>query len=185
MDPASVAPLARPVAITLAVAAIWTATLLVHPQRVEGARGLALAALDARVEVDDRRLVVDELEHVEARPVFGLHPRGALQPAHTRAAVTLAERVALLEAEPERFSPNVVLRPLMQDTLLPTAAYVGGPGEISYFAQINALFPAFGIGAPVVYPRAAFTLVEPAMQRLLDKLAKPFYARTRNSSASL
>ena len=77
---------------------------------------------------------------------------------------------AALRADPGRFSPNVLLRPIVESSVFPTLAYVGGPGEISYFAQINALFPAFGISAPVVYPRSSFTLVEPAMQRLLDKL---------------
>jgi bacillithiol synthase len=80
------------------------------------------------------------------------------------------ELLAALRAEPGRFSPNVLLRPIVESATFPTLAYVGGPGEMSYFAQINALFPAFGIGAPTVYPRASFTLVEPAMQRLLDKL---------------
>ena len=81
-----------------------------------------------------------------------------------------AELIADVRAHPERFSPNVLLRPVVESATFPTLAYVGGPGEISYFAQINALFPAFDIAPPVVYPRASFTLVEPAMQRLLDKL---------------
>jgi bacillithiol biosynthesis cysteine-adding enzyme BshC len=78
--------------------------------------------------------------------------------------------LARLRAEPARFSPNVFLRPVVESAVFPTLAYVGGPGEISYFAQLSALFPAFAISPPVVYPRASATLVEPAMQRLLDKL---------------
>ncbi|MBW3629771.1 MAG: bacillithiol biosynthesis cysteine-adding enzyme BshC [Gemmatimonadetes bacterium] len=81
-----------------------------------------------------------------------------------------AELLALCRESPGSLSPNVLLRPLIESATFPTLAYVGGPGEVSYFAQINALFPAFGIMPPVIYPRAAFTLVEPAMQRLLDKL---------------
>ena len=50
-------------------------------------------------------------------------------------AYTTAELLGILEAAPERLSPNALLRPVFQDTILPTAAYVGGPAEIAYFAQ--------------------------------------------------
>ena len=80
------------------------------------------------------------------------------------------ELLARLRSEPSVFSPNVFLRPVVESTVFPTLAYVAGPGEISYFAQVTALFPAYGIESPVVFPRGSLTLVEPAMQRLLDKL---------------
>lgn len=80
------------------------------------------------------------------------------------------EVVAALDDDPASFSPNVLLRPIVESAVFPTLAYVGGPGEVSYFAQINALFPAFGMLAPVIYPRGSATLVEPPLQRLLEKL---------------
>jgi bacillithiol biosynthesis cysteine-adding enzyme BshC len=80
------------------------------------------------------------------------------------------ELLASLRERPDRFSPNVLLRPVVESSVFPTLAYVGGPGEISYFAQITALFPAFGMAPPLVYPRFSATLVEAPMQRLLDKL---------------
>ena len=49
---------------------------------------------------------------------------------------------SILESAPERLSPNALLRPVLQDTILPTAAYVGGPAEIAYFAQSAALYEA-------------------------------------------
>lgn len=73
-------------------------------------------------------------------------------------------------AEPGLFSPNVFLRPVVESTVFPTLAYVGGPAELSYFAQLSVLFPEFGILPPVAYPRAMFDLVELPMQRLLEKL---------------
>jgi bacillithiol biosynthesis cysteine-adding enzyme BshC len=77
--------------------------------------------------------------------------------------------LSLLADAPERFSPNVVLRPLMQDHLLPTAAYVAGPSEVSYFAQYKALYEWFDVPMPVIYPRASLSLVESKVQKVLDK----------------
>ncbi|PQJ36085.1 bacillithiol biosynthesis cysteine-adding enzyme BshC [Salinibacter sp. 10B] len=74
-----------------------------------------------------------------------------------------------LEAEPERFSPNVILRPLMQDHLLPTAAYVAGPGEVSYFAQYGDVYEWAGLERPLIHPRASVSLVEGKVQKVLDK----------------
>jgi bacillithiol biosynthesis cysteine-adding enzyme BshC len=74
-----------------------------------------------------------------------------------------------LAADPTAFSPNVLLRPLVQDILLPTLAYVAGPSELAYLAQAQVLYEAFGRPQPVLFPRAAFTLVDHRIQRLLDK----------------
>jgi len=82
-----------------------------------------------------------------------------------------AELIAILETAPERLSPNALLRPVFQDTLLPTAAYIGGPAEIAYFAQSAVLYEAiFGIGriTPVL-PRLSATLLEPAIATVMDK----------------
>src|SRR5690606_29407152 len=76
---------------------------------------------------------------------------------------------ALLEEEPEAFSPNVLLRPVVESALLPTLAYVAGPGELAYFAQIGCLFRAHGIQPPLVFPRHSVTLVGPTVRRLLDR----------------
>jgi bacillithiol synthase len=77
--------------------------------------------------------------------------------------------LALLDTEPLRFSTSALLRPIIQDTLLPTAAYVGGPGEIAYFAQLAPLYAAYGMSMPLVVPRARFVVVEPRAQRLLTR----------------
>ena len=62
---------------------------------------------------------------------------------------------------PEIFSPNVLLRPIVQDYLFPTVAYAGGAAEIAYFAQIETLYSIFGRVMPVIWPRNGFTLLEP------------------------
>ncbi len=82
---------------------------------------------------------------------------------------TRDELLDRLEAEPERFSPNVVLRPLMQDVLLPTTAYVAGPGEVSYFAQYGEVYEWANVDMPLIYPRASVSLVEGKVQKVLDK----------------
>ncbi len=84
-------------------------------------------------------------------------------------AFSREELLALLEQAPERFSPNVVLRPLVQDTLLPTAAYIAGPSEVAYFAQYGPAYEWAALPMPVIYPRASVSLVEPKVQKVLDK----------------
>ena len=74
-----------------------------------------------------------------------------------------------LSDDPLAITPNALLRPLVQDTLLPTIAYVAGPSELAYLGQSQVLYQSFGRPAPVFFPRAAFTLVDPRIQRLLDK----------------
>lgn len=68
----------------------------------------------------------------------------------------------ILESEPERLSPNALLRPVMQDAILPTAAYVGGPAEIAYFAQSAVLFERLLGRVTPVLPRLSATLVDTA-----------------------
>ncbi|HXX22048.1 MAG TPA: bacillithiol biosynthesis cysteine-adding enzyme BshC [Terriglobia bacterium] len=74
-----------------------------------------------------------------------------------------------LADNPMAFSPNALFRPLVQDSLLPTIAYVAGPSELAYLGQAQVLYEAFGRPQPVFFPRAAFTLVDHRVQRLLDK----------------
>jgi len=90
------------------------------------------------------------------------------------AAFSLAELQAAIAATPEAFTPNVLLRPVVQDTLLPTAAYVGGPAEIAYMAQSQVVYKHLLGRMPAILPRASFTLVEPPIARLLKKYGLDF-----------
>jgi bacillithiol biosynthesis cysteine-adding enzyme BshC len=79
------------------------------------------------------------------------------------------ELVELAARCPNCFSPNVTLRPVVQDYLLPTAAYIGGPAEIAYFAQLRAVYETLGRQEPCVLPRASLTIVEGRHQKTMKK----------------
>lgn len=85
-----------------------------------------------------------------------------------------AELLEWLADSPEAFSPNVLLRPVVQDHLLGTAAYVAGPSEIAYFAQASVVYQRLLERMPVIVPRASFTLVDAHAVRLLRKYGIEF-----------
>ena len=82
-----------------------------------------------------------------------------------------AERLALAAAHPERFSPNVVLRPLYQELLLPNVAYIGGGAEVAYWFQLKDVFAAFGVPFPIVLPRNSALYLSRANAGKLAKLS--------------
>ena len=85
--------------------------------------------------------------------------------------VPIAESAAVLHAaKPDALSPNVLLRPVMERAILPTVAYVAGPGELAYFAQVSAVAGGLGAAQPLAVPRWSCTIVEPAVDRALTRL---------------
>jgi bacillithiol biosynthesis cysteine-adding enzyme BshC len=80
-----------------------------------------------------------------------------------------AEIMAETERCPERFSANVLLRPVVQDYLLPTLSYIGGPSEIAYFAQIEVVYRKLAGRLTPILPRIFATLIEPRQAKLLDR----------------
>ena len=90
------------------------------------------------------------------------------------AAFTSAELHAALDRAPEDFTPNVLLRPIVQDTLLPTAAYIVGPAEIAYMAQAQVVYSKLLGRMPAMLPRQSVTLVESALARLMKKYSLDF-----------
>lgn len=86
-----------------------------------------------------------------------------------RKRFTLDELISAINNSPEKFSPNVLLRPICQDYLFPTGFYVGGPSEVSYFAQVTPLYNLYGLVEPVIYPRSSATILEKGAQAILDK----------------
>lgn len=85
--------------------------------------------------------------------------------------VSLEEAAAVASAATsDSLGPNVLLRPIVEAAIVPTVAYVAGPGELAYFAQVTALAGALEARVPVAVPRWSGRIVEPRIQRLLDRL---------------
>jgi bacillithiol biosynthesis cysteine-adding enzyme BshC len=95
------------------------------------------------------------------------NPAGLWQAGRNR--YTTDDLLGILATEPERISPSALLRPVFQDQILPTSAYVGGPAEIAYFAQSSILYERILDRITPVLPRLSATLVEPAIAQLLDR----------------
>lgn len=87
---------------------------------------------------------------------------------------SMDELLLQTQRSPENFSPNVLLRPVIQDCIFPTLAYVGGPAEVAYFAQAEVLYKLWNRPMPIIWPRSSFTLIEPEVGAELDRFAINF-----------
>ena len=134
--------------------------------------------------VIDQSAILERQYHAQVKPrpinLFLFHEKGRypIEPhpngyslKGTRQHYTKEELHTLLEKQPELFSPNVVLRPICQDTLLPTVAYVAGPAELAYFGQYGTLYKHFGIPQPLIVPRASITIVEEKVEKILNRFS--------------
>jgi bacillithiol synthase len=139
--------------------AALTADLLARGENLER------AGLHAQVKVnaDDTLLFVNS-----SGKRTPLHAQGAGFVAGN-AQFSAQQAFDWLEREPESFSANVLLRPVLQDALLPTAAYVGGPAEIAYLAQSAVVYQRLLGRMPAILPRVGFTLVDTKSATLLEK----------------
>jgi bacillithiol synthase len=98
------------------------------------------------------------------------------------AAAALVEQAT---TRPSGFSPNVLLRPIVQDTIFPTICYVAGPNELAYLGQLRGVYEHFGVPMPLMYPRATATLVDSAAARFLNKYKLPLEALQAQDDAAL
>ncbi|HET8937726.1 MAG TPA: bacillithiol biosynthesis cysteine-adding enzyme BshC [Polyangiales bacterium] len=155
----------------------------IHKRALERSDAIA-AALKARCEALEQAGFEATVHVRDDSPLCFYHPQGALGP-RTRLRKegedfveieggqkhSLAELCAALDRDPLTFSTSALLRPIVQDSLLPTAAYVGGPAELAYFAQLQPLYEAFEMEMSLIAPRARVRLIEPAAARLLSRLS--------------
>jgi len=132
--------------------------------------------------VIDRSAELEQTYHAQVKPksinLFLFHKGGRylIEPREndfslkgTRAFFSKDQLLSIIRETPEQISPNVVLRPLCQDILLPTVAYIGGPSEIAYHAQLGPLYDELSLVQPVIYPRGSVTLVQSGLLRAMEK----------------
>jgi bacillithiol synthase len=139
------------------------------------ARGEALeaAGYHQQVKVTSSSVLLFTLREGARTPIHRRGNDGAAEfligtdPAAEKLSATqLLDRIT---STPEQFSPNVLLRPIIQDYLLPTLAYTGGAAEAAYFAQAGAVYEALLGRVTSIVPRFSATLVEPKVQRVLER----------------
>jgi bacillithiol synthase len=135
---------------------------------------LQAAGYHAQVAVAERGSLLFLIEdHSGARNALKRIEATAAEPAGLwqagRDKFSTSDLLGILASEPERISPSALLRPVFQDQILPTSAYIGGPAEIAYFAQSAVLYERILGRLTPVLPRLSATLVEPAVAELLDR----------------
>ena len=145
-----------------------------HPATRAAANPVLEAALDRAVEVDAALRT-----RTEAIIAAGYEPQVELVAGLSLVFGTDEHRVkrrtpfgetGIQRVEAASLTPNVLLRPVVERAIMPTAAYVAGPGEIAYFAQVGAVAEALDVPVPLVLPRWSATILEPRIERLLHRL---------------
>jgi bacillithiol synthase len=138
---------------------------LLNDLLLERGKQLERAGYDVQVKVTSRSTLLFSLEGGQRHVISASNGQFSC----TEKSAPREECLQRLQEQPEKFSPNALLRPLIQDFLLPTAAYFGGPAEIAYYAQSHVLYEKLLGRMPVILMRADFTLVDPKGQRILKK----------------
>lgn len=123
---------------------------------------------DPAINQDENQLPLFVLFEEKRLPL--LYEEGIYKIKGTNLGWDVKGFLAFAEENLASLSPNVALRPIVQDNVFPTLAYVGGPGEQSYFAQLKELYPYWGLEMPIIYPRTSYLLVEPRVRELLGSL---------------
>ncbi len=119
---------------------------LVHQQTEQ------IEALGYKTVITPRDINLFYLDH-QLRERIERKDDGTYRVLHTKLTFSESELLTLLDEHPERFSPNVVLRPLYQETILPNLAYIGGPSEVPYWLQLKGVFEHYQTPFPLLMPR--------------------------------
>jgi bacillithiol biosynthesis cysteine-adding enzyme BshC len=102
-----------------------------------------------------------------------IEEEGVFKVNNTELVFTREELEQHLKEHPERFSPNVIMRPMYQETILPNIAYIGGPSEIVYWLQLKAAFEHYGVSFPVLLPRNFGMIINKGLIKKISKLNLP------------
>ena len=133
---------------------------------LERSRMLEQAGYHAQVKVADESTLLFYSVDGQREPLH-IQKDGNFRTGSLRLSKT--ELLAALDKTPEAFTPSALLRPVVQDTILPTVALIGGPAEIAYLAQSQVVYTKLLGRMPAILPRASFTMVEPPIARFLDQ----------------
>ncbi|MBK8566278.1 MAG: bacillithiol biosynthesis cysteine-adding enzyme BshC [Saprospiraceae bacterium] len=95
---------------------------------------------------------------------------GGFKVLNTNLVFSRVEMAAEIEAHPARFSPNVVMRPIFQEKILPNLAYIGGGGELAYWLERKAQFDHFGLNFPVLVRRNSAMWIDAGSVKRMEKL---------------
>jgi bacillithiol biosynthesis cysteine-adding enzyme BshC len=163
----------------------------VFAQEIEHAGRTSRLATDAGAALAARGYHAQVTPH-EGQPAL-FHLDGGREPIRAQAGQFVIgdrtySRDALLERvrrSPQEFSPNVLLRPVVQDTLFPTVCYVAGPSELAYLGQLRGVYAAFGVPMPLLQQRATATLVDSNTMRFLTRHDFPLEALRPQDEAAL
>lgn len=139
-----------------------------HEVLIERDKELAQAGYHSQVLVGPQSSLLF-LTDAETQARLPLRRKGNQEWTAGKRVYSTNELLAILEAEPERFSPNALLRAVFQDFILPTSAYIGGPAEIAYFAQSQVVYEKILGRVTPVLPRLSATLIEPAIAEVMAR----------------
>jgi len=145
-----------------------------HPATRAAARPTLVEALRRAASVDEAlALRMVAIERAGFRAQVARVPRLSLvfrSLAGVKERIPISQAAEVAHRADSVLSANVLLRPVVERRILPTVAYVAGPGEIAYFSQVSAVADALGVSAPLAVPRWAATVVEPSIDRRLGRL---------------
>ena len=142
-----------------------------HPCVLEAARPFLRRALDEADALSQRVAArTREIEAAGMTPQVAEVPGLSLVFAYEGAVKRRIGRRETMVPAGTRLGPTVLLRPVLERVLLPTAAYCAGPGEIAYFAQAGAVAEGLEVPVPLVVPRWSATVIEPHVQRMLERI---------------
>ena len=153
----------------------------VYRKAVEESQAL-IGDLAARDKILDKLGFHAQVKVTQQSTLLFLDVNGKRQPLRRRNGgfvagdlkLSLRELLEKVDNAPHELTPSVLLRPVLQDSLLPTAAYIGGPAEVAYMAQAQVVYRRVLGRMPAILPRASFTLIEPTVARAMKKYALDF-----------
>jgi bacillithiol biosynthesis cysteine-adding enzyme BshC len=137
----------------------------VNEKLLQRGKDLEQGGFEVQVKVTAKSTLLFSLRNGARQPIIAAN--GKFKSGDASLSRDQALRIA--DSEPETLSPNALFRPVVQDYLLPTVAFIAGPAEISYLAQSQVLYEHLLGRTPVIMPRAGFTIIDAKADKLLQK----------------